>query len=253
VGTREWSSGRARLLGVAVVAPLLVCLILLPLRDRFASTNEALVLVLVLVAVATAGDRLAGVLAACSAGLWFDFFLTQPYQRFRIAESADVQTTLLLLGVGVAVTEIARWGRRQQATAGRRAGYLEGLEATAEAAAAGSSSTSALIDTVAGQIASVLRLARCRFDYGTGLGHPQLAADGRVRRGDQTWDVDTAGLPSDADTELVVESGGLFMGRFLLTPGPDTRPSRAELQVAFALANQVGAALRAHSDTRWRD
>jgi hypothetical protein len=253
MGTREWASRRYQLLAGAVIAPLLACLILVPLRDKFANTNEALLLVLVLVAVATAGDRLAGVLAAGSAGLCFDFFLTQPYERFRIADSADVQSTLLLLGVGIAVTEIAHWGRRQQATAGRRAGYLEGIEATAEAAAAGSSSTSALIETVASQIATVLRLTRCRFDYGTGLGHPQLEADGRVRRGDQTWDVDTVGLPTDVDTDLVVESGGVFMGRFLLTAAPGTRPSRTELRVALALANQVGAALRAHSDARSRE
>lgn len=241
------------LLTGAIVAPLIVCLILVPLRDSFANTNEALVLVLVLVAIATAGDRLAGVLAAVSAGLFFDLLLTKPYETFRIADSADVQTTLLLLGVGVAVTEIAHWGRRQQTAASRREGYLEGIEATAEAAAAGSSSTSALIGTVATQIASVLRLSRCRFDYGTGLGHPQLEADGRVRRGNQWWDVDAAGLPTDVDTDLVVESGGRFMGRFLLTAGPGTRPSRAELRVALALANQVGAALRAYDDTRSRE
>ena len=34
-----------------------------------------------MVAVAANGYRLAGVLAALSAAVWFDFFLTQPYQR----------------------------------------------------------------------------------------------------------------------------------------------------------------------------
>jgi K+-sensing histidine kinase KdpD len=113
------------LLVVAVLAPLLACLALVPFRDRFANTSAALVLGLIVVAVATAGDRLSGVLAACSSGLWFDFFLTQPYQRFAVTSGADVETLLLLLAVGVAVTEITHRGRRQQAKATQRARYLE--------------------------------------------------------------------------------------------------------------------------------
>src|ERR1035438_7109585 len=42
-----------------VVAPLVVCLILLPFRDSVPNTSAALLLVLV-VGVASAGDRLAG-------------------------------------------------------------------------------------------------------------------------------------------------------------------------------------------------
>ena len=64
------------------------------------------------------------------------------------------------------------------------------------------------------------------------------------------WAVDSFGLPADKDTELVVESGGRFMGRFLLRADPRTRPSRAERMVAAALAAQVGAALGAYRDPR---
>lgn len=75
-------------------------------------------------------------------------------------------------------------------------------------------------------MAAVLSLTRCRFDYGTGLDYPRLETDGRLRRGQQEWDVDTTGLPTDVDTELIVESGGRFMGRFLLTAAPiRTRPA----------------------------
>jgi hypothetical protein len=52
------------------------------------------------------------------------------------------------------------------------------------------------------------------------------------------------------ETELVLGSAGQFMGRFLLKAHPYARPSQAERQVAAALAAQVGAALRAHRDTR---
>ena len=231
-------------------APLVVCLIVLPFRDSVPNTSAALLLVLVVVGVASAGDRLAGLLAALSAGLGFDFFLTPPYESLAIFSAADVQTTLLLLGVGVAVTEIAYRGRAQQAMASARLGYLDGVEATAKIAAEGSSSPSALIERVADQIAQVMGLEKCRFDYGMGLDYPRQEPAGSLRWRSQSWAVDSFGLPADKDTELVVESGGRFMGRFLLRASPRTRPSRAERMVAAALAAQVGAALAAYRDPR---
>jgi hypothetical protein len=40
-----------------------------------------------------------------------------------------------------------------------------------------------------------------------------------------------------------VESGGLFQGRFLMTPVPGARPTLEQRLLAVALADQVGAAL----------
>ena len=84
----------------ALVVPIVAAALLALRRDSFANTNAALVLVLVIVAVGANGDRLAGVLAALSAGLSFDFFLTKPYGHFAITERADAETTILLLAVG---------------------------------------------------------------------------------------------------------------------------------------------------------
>ena len=67
--------------------------------------------------------------------------------------------------------------------------------------------------------------------------------DGTVLVADQAWDVDAKGFPSGTDTELLVEGGGVFQGRFLMTPGPDTRPTAEQRLLAVALAGQVGAAL----------
>src|ERR1019366_5607619 len=231
-----------------LVAPLVVCLILLPFRDAVPNTSAALLMVLVVVGVASAGDRLAGLLAALSAGLGFDFFLTRPYVVLAFPSGADVQPPLLLVGVGAAVTEIAYRGRAQHAMASKRLGYLDGMEATAKIAAEGSSSPSALIERVAGQIVQVMGLEKCRFDYGMGLDYPRLEPDGSLRWRNQSWAVDSFGLPADKDTELVVESGGRFMGRFLLQASPRTRPTRAERMVAAALAAQVGAAMGAYRD-----
>ena len=132
---------------VALAAPLALAAILVPFRASFPNTDAALALLLVVVAVAANGYRPAGILAAVSAAVWFDFFLTRPYERFSITGRTDIETTVLLLVIGVAVTEIAVWGRRQQSAASRRAGYLDGINAAAQAVAAGDS-PSALIDQV---------------------------------------------------------------------------------------------------------
>jgi K+-sensing histidine kinase KdpD len=243
---RIWpSSGRDRLavLG-ALLAPLALAAVLVPFRGSFPNTDAALALLLVVVAVAANGYRPAGYLAAVSAAVWFDFFLTRPYERFTITRRADIETTILLLVIGVAVTEIAVWGRRQHAAASRRAGYLDGIHAAAQAVASGAS-PSALIDQVASQLTRVLSLKSCRFQHGAaGLGQPaRMAHDGSVTVAHRAWDVDTEGFPPGTDTELLVEAGGVFQGRFLMTPSPGARPALEQRLLAVALADQVGAAL----------
>jgi K+-sensing histidine kinase KdpD len=230
---------------VALLAPFVVSVGLLPFRDSFANTNAALILVLIIVAVAMSGNRVAGVLAALSAAVWFDFFLTRPYQTFAINDRDDVETTVLLLAVGVGVTELAAWGYRQQAHSHRDAGYLDGIRAAAEAVATGGSS-SELIEVVSGQLTRLLGLRACRFQYGVaGLGKPaRLRNDGVVELHGEVWDVEGKGLPTDNDIELLVESKGQLQGRFLLSAHPDIHPSMAQRLVAVTLADQVGASLR---------
>jgi hypothetical protein len=94
----------------AILLPLATCAILSTLRDSITAATAVLVLVLWVVAAAATGDRFAGVLAALSGGVWFDFFLTEPYQRFTIADPDDIEATVLsvLIGVGVTAVEVVR-------------------------------------------------------------------------------------------------------------------------------------------------
>jgi K+-sensing histidine kinase KdpD len=241
----ELSSRDRVALPVAVLLPLLVTLAVVPFRDDFANTNAALILVLVIVAVAAVGSRLAGLLAAVSAAVSFDLLLTQPYGEFTISDRSDLETAALLLAVGVGVTQLAVWGRRQHALADRDAAYLDGIRAAAEAVATGTSSAD-LVDEVSRQLTRVLGLRGCRFEYGVaGLGQPaRLRDDGGVEWNRGEWDVDREGLPVDTDIELLVESGGRLQGRFLLRAAPDQHPTLAQRLVAVTLAAQVGAALR---------
>jgi K+-sensing histidine kinase KdpD len=226
-----------------LVVPLALAAILVPFRTSFPNTDAALALILVVVAVAANGHRRAGVLAAVSAAVWFDFFLTRPYERFSITSRTDIETTVLLLVIGVAVTELAAWGRGQQAAASKRAGYLDGINSAAQAVAAGGS-PSVLIDQVTGQLTRLLTLGSCRFQRGVaGIGGPaRLEHDGAVTVRHRSWPADTEGFP-DMDVELLVEGGGLFQGRFLMTPDRAARPTLEQRLLAIALADQVGAAL----------
>ena len=61
-----------------------------------------------------------------------------------ISDRADIETAALLLLVSAAVTEVALWGRREQARASKEQGYLAGVLSTAATVAAGRSSTGAL-------------------------------------------------------------------------------------------------------------
>jgi K+-sensing histidine kinase KdpD len=228
----------------ALAGPLALTAVLVPFRAGFPNSDAALALMLVVVAVAANGYRLAGILAAASAAVWFDFFLTRPYERFTITRTADVETTLLIMVIGVAVTELAVWGRRQHLAADRRAAYLAGISVAAEAVAAGSSAF-ALIDQVSDRLTLLLSLRSCVFQYGVaGVGKPaRLEHDGQLTAADRAWDIDRDGLP--ADTELLVENQGILQGRFLLSPKPDSRPTLEQRIVAVAFADQVGAALAA--------
>lgn len=231
----------------ALIAPLAISAALVPFRDSFANTDAALVLVLVVVAIAVNGHRLAGILAALSAAFWFDFFLTAPYERFTITRRADIETTILLLVVGVGVSELAVWGRRQHALARQRAGYLAGIYDAAEVVASGGSPTT-LIENVCDQLTRLLELRACHFQYGVAGrgGPPRLHHDGRFVLDGRVWDPERAAvLPSEV--ELLVQSRGLLIGRFLLCPSSGWRPSLPQRLVAVALADQVGAALDEHA------
>ena len=228
------------------IAPLLCSAGLAVFREGFTTAAAALVLVLLVVAAAATGDRIAGIVAALSSGVGFDVFLTEPYGQFTIKDRNDVEVTVLLVLVGIAVTEIALWGRRQEARASRRAGYLDGVLGTSQIIAVPQPSPHILIDHVAQQIAKVLDIDECQFVPGVGPG-PQDASldhDGNVTSRGHRINVERDGLPTDERIGLVVRQGDHVHGQFLLTAATRVvRPSVEQLRVAVLLADQVGAAL----------
>jgi K+-sensing histidine kinase KdpD len=226
----------------ALVAPLVVLLVLVPFRESFANTNVALLLVVVVVAVAAHGHRVAGALAAVSAALWFNFFFTEPYQRFTINRPEDIETTVLLLIVGLAVSQLAARARELRVVAITDAGYLARVHDTAELAQS-TTSPAAVVDLVKGHLTDLLDLRGCCFEYGSLMGQPpRLEQDGTVTWGRKNWDVDRMGLP-ETEVELRTFGNGHFYGRFMLDPTPGKIPPLQARLVAVTLADQVGAAL----------
>lgn len=228
---------------LAAALPLLWCASAAQLRDQVSSTNAALVLVLLVVAAAATGDRLTGVVAAVSGGVWFDFFLTPPFHHFRINDSSDVEVTALLVIVGLAVTELALWGGRQQATASRRAGYLDGV-LSASQVVAGESSSTALADQVADLVTEMLDVDACRFVIAGALPARSavLGPDGEVTARGTRVNIKVDGLPTLEEIVLPAQHHGEIHGLFLITASTRVvRPPLEQRQVAVLLANQVGA------------
>jgi K+-sensing histidine kinase KdpD len=237
---------RPLLRGAGVVVPFLVCAVLAAVRDSVTAATAVLVLVLWVVAAAATGDRVSGLLAAVSGAAWFDFFLTEPYQRFTISDPDDIQATVLLVLISLAVTEVALWGRRQQSQASRRSGYLDGVLRAARTVAEGDAPVAAVTDVIARNITEILGADECRYVEGpvrdariTVLDH-----DGVLTRGGHPVDVDRVGLPSNEYVALPVRRGPQVVGHFLVTATTrPTYPSREQRRVAVLLADQVAAAL----------
>jgi K+-sensing histidine kinase KdpD len=224
----------------AVVAPLAVCGILVPFRNTLSSANSALILVVVIVGVASLGNRIAGALAAASAALWFDFFLTQPYERLSIARASDITTAILLLIVGVAVSQLAAYARRLQVVTITNADYLLHIQHTAQLVQSGAA-TNAVVNEVRTRLIQVLGLSGCRFEYGVLLGqHPRLEHDGKILSGRTHLEAQRNWVRS-GDIELRVQTGDRYYGRYLLQPGPQNTPSLQARLVAVTLADQVAA------------
>jgi Domain of unknown function (DUF4118) len=226
----------------AIAAPLAAAAILLPWRSSWSNTNVALLLVVVVVAVSAIGNRVAGALAAVGAAVWFDFFFTVPYERFTISRSADLTTFILLLAVGVAVSQLAARARRLRVITITDENYLSQIHETATLAQS-ARSPDAVVEHVRKQLIGVLGLRDCRFEYGVLLGHPpRLEQDGTVMTRNGHWPVDLSGLPAE-EVELRTFGNGQYFGRFMMTPKAEARPSLQARLVAVTLADTAGRAL----------
>lgn len=233
-------------LPIALLAPPAAAAALIPARTHTDNANVALGLVVVVVAVATLGHRVATVVSAVSAAVWFDFFQTRPYYSFTISTHDDVVTAVLLLLVGIAVGELAIRGRRHLQRARIGSSDLSRLYAIAELVAAGEKPEIAVV-TVASELRLLFGLRDCVFERAPFETDPRIARferSGNVVVGELSWGVGTMGLPGK-QVELVVQGFGRTFGRFLLTPTPGLPVTFDRRIIAIALSDQVASAFLA--------
>lgn len=242
----QWEQLRERhrpaVVTASAFAPFALCAAIGAAPDSVPDASAGLALVVLIVAAAATGLRAAGLAAAVSSAVWFDFFLTRPYRSLAIRSAEDVEVAVLLLVVGIGVTELALWGQRQRADVSRQRGYLDGVMATAESAARDADLVT-VTASVAERIRQVLDLDRCEFVPGPlPPGRALLARDGAVTREGTSLDVDRSGLPVDRQVLLPVQHGRAPRGYFVLTCASHVaRPTRDQRRIAVLLADQVGS------------
>jgi K+-sensing histidine kinase KdpD len=222
----------------AFVLPLAIAVVLFPFHTSMPNTEAALIVVVVIVAVAALGDPVSGVLAAVSAGLLFDFFLTSPYERLSITRRQDIETTVLLFVVGLVVTELTARARRSRRRASEQSSHLVELCLVSRMMAEGAEPRLAIAH-VEGLLADVLGLRACQFDPSPPSGKAAiLRRDGSVMLAGRRW----PNLPGRV-VDLPVEYGTQSYGRFALTPTPGHVVALERRLMAAALASDIGAIL----------
>lgn len=230
------------------VLPLALSGLLVPFRATLADAAASLILVAVVTLVATLGSRPAGYVAAFSASLWFDFFLTRPYDELVINRRPDIEIAVSLLIVGIAITELAARSREHHRRAEEEASFVGLLHDISEMVVAGrpfdepaAKVRLALID--------LLHLRDCRFEVGVASKRSwEIGRDGRIVLGAVEWPVTTWGLPG-REIALPILVRGREVGRMTLVPTPGEPVSLERRLVAVALADQLGSLVVPHLRT----
>jgi hypothetical protein len=213
---------------------------MVPLRSHVTNTALALVMVAVVVVVVTPGRRFAALAAGVSAGLWFDFFLTRPYESFTISHSADIQTSVLLLVVAVGVGELAARDRRHRNEGTSTIFGLAAVQAVTELVSDGAA-VDEVLDAVCTSLVSLLHLESCHFDPSRApVTIPYIERPGLVSYEVYRLDTEVEGLPVSPVT-LPVRFNGHLVGRFALqAPLPALPVEVQRLHTAIVLADLAG-------------
>jgi hypothetical protein len=230
---------------VAVLGPVAVSGLLVVVRGEILTTNAALVLVVAVVVAAAVGGRWGGALSAVVAAVCFDFFFTRPYYSFTINSRDDLETTVLLLVVGLVVGELVVRSRRSRLVAQASRREVEQVRRVA-AVGAGGESAGKLIRSVQHEIVEVLGARGARYErppFATAL---PVIGHGSVTLPSDDLQRDGRPVGPRNEVELPVFGHGREVGRFVVVlPGDATGVTLLpeDRALAVALADQLGAAL----------
>lgn len=120
-----------------LAASVLLGVALRPVRASVDLESVVIVYVIIVALCAIVGGRLAGMSAALSAALAYNFFFTTPYETLRIDSWGQVTTVVLLFVAGLLASLSGRAGRRARVESREEAAALRMLTAVNLAAARG--------------------------------------------------------------------------------------------------------------------
>jgi hypothetical protein len=244
---RHPSEGNGIDIAIGGLAPILLAAALVVVRGHVDNANIALALAVVVVISGAMGGRVAGMLSGLTAAASFDFFHTRPYLSLLIHDADDVETTILLLALGLVSGQLA-WKARVAARQrdGGRVG-LDRIRRLADQVARGGQSAD-VIATAQAELIALFHLVGCQFEAAPFHGRldiPQLERTGVVAhrryRMEPGGDLEVE-LPAEG-ISLPVLSRGQIVGRFVLDFGPSAGATLEQRVVAIAIADQVGASL----------
>jgi K+-sensing histidine kinase KdpD len=239
----------------AFVASLLIGLLVEPFRGTIGLENVVILYLLVVVAAAAIGGRAAGIVAAVSAALAYDFFLTSPYHTLAIDSLAQVITVVLLLATGVVVSIGGRVRRRSAAAAEAHAEAIRLLHQLTQAAAAGGPvdrvAAEGLQELLGARRVSVLHRSPAGFAVTVDIGETHTPLDlEAVTHLDREGRI-PPGHHRVLDGTMVLPLGGVALdlvahqqpvGYLVVIPRDDVPADRTTRLAVAAMANQVAVA-----------
>jgi K+-sensing histidine kinase KdpD len=239
----------------AFVASLLIGLLVEPFRGNIGLENVVICYLLVVVAAAGVGGRAAGIVAAVSAALAYDFFLTTPYHTLVIDSLAQVITVVLLVATGIVVSIGGRVRRRSAAIAEAHADAIRLLHKVTETAAAGGAvdrvAAEGLQRLLGARRVSVLRRSPAGFSVTVDVGETRspldlealthLDREGRIPQGHHRVLDGVMVLPLEG-VALDLVAHQRPVGYLVVLPGRDVPADRTVRLAVAAMANELAIA-----------
>lgn len=233
---------QATLLALGLLVPALVAALLIPLRDTITAPTQTLVLVLPVVAVAVLADRVAAALAAVTAALAYDVFLTEPYYSLTIDAAEDAEAAVVLGLIGIVVGTLVARELEARMRSASRADELAALRSVSHALASGAPDR--LVHVATDRIRALLDLRSCEWSAGFhGTVSHVMSTDGSLsnRHG--------ASLP-DGIVEVPVVHRSTELGRLPLRSRSSAVVSAEERATVLAVADMLAAGLVADPSRR---
>jgi K+-sensing histidine kinase KdpD len=213
-----------------------------PFRDRIGLENVVILYLAVVITCAAIGGRTAGLVAALSAALSYNFFFTAPYYSLRIDSAEQILTVVLLFAAGLLAALFGRSRRRAKITEEQEGAAIELFEAVAKAAAEGTKADVVAVEGIRAMLdANLVQIRRdghVTAEAGNAASPDpavltRLDPDGRMPPGTRLR-VHTGGISLPAPgVVLPMARAGAEVGALVVVPGPDRGLART-VRVALA-------------------